>query len=131
MNEHTEEKKNKILLIDDDTFLALAYKYALEQAGFEVSILNDTAEVLRTVLASTPDLILLDLIIQPKNGFLVLKELKADEKAKSIPVIVFSNLSQPSDIEKVKNLGALDYFVKGEATKTEIVNSVAEFFKGK
>ena len=120
--------KKKILLIDDDAFFALAYKYPLEQAGFEVSMLNDTASVLKKILEIMPDLVLLDLIIQPKNGFQVLKELKDEQKTHEIPVIVFSNLSQASDIEKVKALGAADYFVKGEDTKNEVAERIKCFF---
>ena len=56
------------------------------------------------------------------SGFEFLEKLKA--KNISTPVIVASNLSQEEDITKVKDLGAVDYFIKSDVSISEIVDRV-------
>ena len=72
-----------------------------------------------------PDLILLDLILPKKNGFEVLKELKADPATKSIPVVVLTNLSEMGDIGKVLEYGVTTYLVKSDQSLNDI-HSVVE-----
>jgi len=56
-----------------------------------------------------------------KSGFEVLENLSKDPQTSKIPVIILSNLGQESDMEKVKSLGASEYYVK---VKTSIDNFV-------
>ena len=61
-----------------------------------------------------------------EGGFEVLEELKIDDelRGKTPPVIVLSNLSQDSDIQRVKELGAVDYFIKSNLTMKEVIEKV-------
>jgi DNA-binding NarL/FixJ family response regulator len=61
------------------------------------------------------------------NGFGVLKGIK--EKGIKTPVIVSSDLSQSEDINKVKELGAVDFFVKSDMSVVEMVQKIKEYFK--
>jgi len=79
---------------------------------------------LKEVNKKSPDLIVLDLVMPLKDGFETLKELKADDRFKNIPVIVVSNLGQEDDIKKAKTLGAIDYFVKANISLNEMVDIV-------
>jgi len=69
-------------------------------------------------------LILLDLILPKKNGFEVLEIIRQDPLLEKIPVIIVSNLGQPSDIDRGKSLGVIDYFVKARLSIDELVNKV-------
>ena len=71
-----------------------------------------------------PDLILLDLVMPKKNGFEVLKDLKSDAVTKNIPVIVLTNLSEMTDIDKVLELGATTYLVKGDHALVDILQKI-------
>ena len=104
----------KILVAEDDKFLASAYRVKLSKAGHEVKIALDGQETLDIIQTFTPDVILLDLIMPVKDGFTVLEELKKSNEWKNIPVIVVSNLGQKEDIERSRLLGATDYFVKSD-----------------
>jgi signal transduction histidine kinase len=59
-----------------------------------------------------PDLILLDLVMPPPNGFEICKQLKAEKMTRDIPVLFLTALDEPSDILKGFKAGGLDYIVK-------------------
>lgn len=117
----------KILVAEDDKFLTKVYQAKLTKAGFEVQIAFDGEEVEKLLQNFTPNLILLDLVMPKKDGFSVLKDLKALEKYKNIPVIVTSNLSQVEDKQKAMMLGASDYIVKSDIPIQGIVDKIQEF----
>jgi CheY-like chemotaxis protein len=60
----------------------------------------------------TPTLILLDLKMPKLDGFQVLKEIKSDDKLKSIPVIVLTTSDRDKDVEDAYRLGCNSYIVK-------------------
>jgi len=73
-----------------------------------------------------PDLVLLDLILPKKNGFEVLENIRQDPLLEKLPIIIISNLGQPSDIDRGKALGIIDYFVKARLSIDELVKRVKE-----
>lgn len=119
--------KRKILLGEDDKFISRAYNIALTKAGFEVILAADGLEVLKELRADRPDLLLLDIIMPKKNGFEVLEEMKNDGNLKDIPVIVLSNLSQESDMERCRKLGVADYIVKSNSSIKSLIARVQDF----
>ena len=110
----------KILIAEDDAFLLQAYKAKFEKAGFECVFAQDGNEVFTKLGEFTPDVILLDLIMPLKDGFVVLEEMQSTQW-KGIPVIVTSNLEQKEDMERCKQLGATDFIVKSNASLDDIV----------
>ena len=100
------------------------YKLKLSKSGFEVMVATDGSEALTLLKDFTPDIILLDLIMPNIDGFATLGALKKDEKLKSIPVIIASNLGQKEDIEKALALGAVDFIIKSNVSIEEIVQKV-------
>jgi len=124
--EQVSIKGKKILWVEDDTFLSeiLAKRFEREQC---ISIYCPTGEdALQKLATETPDLIMLDLILPGMSGFEILERIKKDSRIKDIPVIVFSNLGQQSDIDAVLKLGALKHFVKAEMNPDDIVREIAD-----
>ena len=120
----------KILLVEDDQFLSALLKTRLEKEKFEVIPAHDGPEALQSLRNTKPDLILLDIILPGKSGFDVLEEIRSDpqlQDKKDIPVIIISNLGQESDMERGKDLGVVDYFVKARVSIDELVNKVNSF----
>ncbi|PIP16962.1 MAG: response regulator, partial [Candidatus Portnoybacteria bacterium CG23_combo_of_CG06-09_8_20_14_all_37_13] len=78
-----------------------------------------------------PDLVLLDLILPILDGFEFLKQIKADNNFKNIPIIVLSNLDQKENIEKGISLGASDYIIKAQFTPSEVVEKIEKCLKSK
>ena len=118
--------KKSILVVEDDTFLARALASKLKKEGFDVAVLRDGEKVLETVKTDTPDMLLLDLMMPRKDGFAVLKELRADATLKKLPVIVLSNLSQEPDTDTTKGLGVLEHLVKADTPLSSIVKRIKQ-----
>ena len=118
--------KPTILLVEDDPFLSSVLRMKLEKESFKVIRAADGDEALNflTEQGVKPDLILLDLILPKKNGFEVLETIRQDPLLEKLPVIIISNLGQPSDIERGKALGVIDYVIKARLSVEELVNKV-------
>jgi two-component system, OmpR family, alkaline phosphatase synthesis response regulator PhoP len=124
----------KILLVEDDQFLSSLLKTRLEKEKYDVTLAHDGDEALRVLRSQKPGLILLDIILPGKSGFEVLEEMRADPQLQdktSIPVIIISNLGQESDMERGKELGVADYFVKARISIDDLVKKVGNVFSQK
>ncbi|MFA6098849.1 MAG: response regulator [Patescibacteria group bacterium] len=116
--------KTKILLVEDDTFLAGMYQAKLNLEGFQVVQANDGEKGLKMAQEEMPQLILLDIILPKMSGFDVLKTLKKQAKTRNIPVILLTNLGQREDVNKGLALGANDYLIKAHFMPSEVVEKV-------
>lgn len=114
----------KILLVEDDTFLAGMYVTKLTMENFSVELSGDGKNGLAKARSWRPDVILLDVLLPKMNGFAVLEELKADPDTRSIPVILLTNLGQKTDIIKGLDLGAADYLIKAHFLPSEVVAKI-------
>lgn len=121
----------KILIVEDDPFLASLASGRLEKEGYKVSIAADGALALKMLETDIPDLILLDVIMPGMNGFEVLKIIKANPLYKDIAIVVFSNLGQEHEIEEGKKLGADEFLVKAKFTLKEVVDKIGALLKKK
>ncbi len=124
-------KKVKVLIVEDEESLAQMYAAKFKREGFTVAVAPDGVSGLELARKEKPEIILLDIILPQKDGFMVLKELKEDNKTKGIPVIMLTNLGQDEDISRGKKLGADDYLVKASLTPTQLVDKVKDFLNKK
>jgi CheY-like chemotaxis protein len=128
MEENVPQQTKTILLADDEQFVLVAYKDGLEHAGYNVLLAHDGAETIEVMLSARPDLVLLDLIMPKLNGFEVLQAVKADPELSTIPIAVFTNLSQLSDEQEARGLGAVDFIVKADVSLNDLVARVGRVF---
>lgn len=122
------DDKPTILLVEDDPFLSSILQLKLDKENFKTIRAADGEEALNLLIEQgiKPDAILLDLILPKKNGFEVLETIRQDPTLEKLPVIIISNLGQPSDIDRGRALGVIDYFVKAKLSVDELVNKVRE-----
>lgn len=118
---------SNILVVEDDTFLANAYRVKLTKSGFTIRIALDGDEVFTILAQFTPDVIILDLMIPKKDGFEVLKLLKADDRWKNIPLIVASNLGQEEDVDRAMKMGANDYIIKSDLSLNDLITKIRSY----
>lgn len=123
------DKKNKVLLVEDDEMLAEMYHTKFDHDGFDVLMAYDGVSALEKAKEKDIEIILLDVILPKLDGFSVLEQLKKEKETKNIPVIMLTNLGQDDDIEKAKKLGAVDYLVKANLTPQQVVDKVCEVLK--
>ena len=120
------EEKKKILLVEDDETLLNVYKSRFELEGFEVAEVSDGEQALAKVMEFKPDLILLDAMMPKINGFDVLDIIRNTPETTSIKVIMLTALSQESNKEHARSVGADDYLVKSQVVIGDIVAKVKQ-----
>lgn len=120
----------KVLVVEDDPFLAQLLTNRLQKLGVVVLRAADGEEGLSMLREDKPNLVLLDLILPKKSGFEVLEEVRADPAIQGTPVIVVSNLGQESDVTRGKQLGAIEYFVKAKTSIDGLVERVQTILVG-
>lgn len=99
-----------VLLIDDDTELCELLDDYLGADGFTVSAIHDGADGLAHVLAASPDIVILDVMLPGMSGFDVLRELRA--QGSRVPVLMLT--ARGDDLDRIVGLemGADDYLAK-------------------
>jgi CheY-like chemotaxis protein len=129
MDNKEVQKKKKIMIVEDDSFVMDIYQTKLSQEGYEVLPAENGAEAIKKLEKEIPDLILLDIIMPYIDGLQVLRKIKADEKLKDIPVILLTNLSQKENINEGLGLGADDYLIKSHFTPSEVLEKIKKYIK--
>ena len=122
--ETTISDKKKILWVEDDSFLIDIIAQKLTQEQWELLYANDGAAALRVAHEKKPDVIILDILLPGIDGIEVLRQLKADESTKGIPVLMFSNLDDKEKIQQGKTLGAEGFFIKATSTLESIIEEI-------
>ncbi|OCQ95315.1 diguanylate phosphodiesterase [Oscillatoriales cyanobacterium USR001] len=106
------DRKNIVLVVDDNPNNLSVLSDYLEQVGFEVWVAGDGESALQKVEYGCPDIILLDIMMPLLDGFETCSLLKANSVTKDIPIIFMSSLSETVDKVKGLSLGAVDYITK-------------------
>lgn len=119
----------RILIVEDDPLISRMYQRVFTFEGFDVEMARDGEEGLEKAKKTKPNLMLLDVMMPKKTGIDVLKELKADDKLKNVPVIVLTNLSSMQDAETAIELGAVKFIIKSDNKPTDVVKQVREILK--
>jgi len=115
-----------ILTIEDDNFLQGLEATKLKKEGYNVLAASNSVEAFKTMgdTQNKIDLILLDLLLPDVDGFMILEKIRQDKALLSIPVIVFSNLSEEKDIQRATKLGISEFMVKSNFTLDELAKKV-------
>jgi len=84
----------KVIVIDDDLNTVKFLSAALEENGYEAHGAYNGKEGMEKIEAINPDLILLDVMMPKKTGFVLFKQLRRDEKYKNLPVIMLTGVAE-------------------------------------
>lgn len=125
----TEETKPKrILLVDDDVEIVESLRFALESRGYQILIARDGNQGLAMAEREKPDLVILDMMMPKRSGFLVLEKLR---RSHPIPVRVIMITANEGSRHKVyaEMLGVDDYIRKPFAMD-RLVDSVERLLGG-
>jgi len=124
-----EGTKYKILIVEDDSAIALMYKIKLEQDGFMVIIAENGVDGMKKAITERPDLIMLDVMLPQLDGFAVLSELRVENTVKDTPIVLLTNLSTEEDRVKGEKLGASDYLIKANLTPMQVSEKIKKYFQ--
>jgi two-component system chemotaxis response regulator CheY len=122
-----EKKKVRILLVDDSTYIRTVLGSIITEAGFEVAgEAADGEEAIRKYMHLKPDLVLMDVIMEPMNGMAATKAiLNKDPEAKILMVTVLEDKDILVDLMK---MGAKGYITK-PFSKNKIAEKVKEVLR--
>ena len=117
-----------ILCIEDEPEMIDLIRLILGRRGFEVVGASGGEEGLEKMRQDPPDLVLLDLMMPDLDGWEVYQQMKADEKTKSIPVIVVTAKAQSIDKVLGLHIAKVDDYIAKPFSPQELLNSVEKVF---
>ena len=104
---------NSVLVVDDDREILTTVKAAFENSGASVSTASDGSQAVHMANKVKPDLIVLDMMMPRKSGFLVIESLKPDRDADAKPHIIMITANEGKRHELyARHLGVSDYMIK-------------------
>jgi DNA-binding response OmpR family regulator len=103
-------KKNKILVVDDDSGIGEMLKTLLEFYEYDVTVTAKPEETEKLIIAEKVDLVLLDMLISGVNGTDVCARLRNNPQTENTPVLMMSALHDAGT--KCREAGANDFIAK-------------------
>lgn len=110
--DRTEPLKQKVMVVDDEILNRKLIAAMLKPQGYEVILAEDGQDCLDKVESTTPDLILLDIMMPNLDGFETVTRLKSQEHLALIPIVMVTALQDVRDRVKALELGADDFLTK-------------------
>lgn len=132
MTTEGSEKRQMILLVDDDQFLLNMYTLKFKTSGFDVEVGNNaTAGLQKLRDGLIPDIILCDLVMPGMDGLELIKHIQDEKLSPSSKIVVLTNQGQTTDIDKAQALGVDGYIVKASTIPSEVVEEVRKILSKK
>ena len=120
------EKSRKILIVDDDPKALLLMEEILNMYGYDLILLGDVRQLIKTAIKEKPGLIFLDIMMPEMDGYTVLKKIRQEETIKNIPVVMLTALDREESKKIASSLGASGYITKPVNSK-HLIETVARF----
>lgn len=123
-----ENKKLKILIVDDDIELRDMYVEIFQNANFIVVVADDGLEGLDKATKELPDVIFTGIVMPRMDGFSMIEALQKTVMTSSIPVIISSHMGREEDKIRAEKLGVKDFIVRGTTRPIEVVERISSLF---
>jgi len=114
----------KILITEDDPFMANLYRERCQTEGFEVTIADDGRKAIADMQTAAPDLVLLDLMLPETDGVQVLKFMRGQPALKDVPVVVLTNAYAGNMVQAAWKAGANRCLVKATCTPNQLIEEI-------
>lgn len=115
----------KVLIVDDEANIVAALDYLLRRSGYEVSVAATGDEALHQVEASSPDLVLLDVMMPQKSGYEVCRRIRERPEWRAVKIVMLSAKGRDAEVSKGLSLGA-DLYVTKPFSNAELVARIRE-----
>jgi len=126
-----KNKKNIILIVEDEVIISKTYAEELRDEGFIVFTAGNGKDGLKIALLKKPDLILLDILMPVMDGLTMMDKLrKKNIYGKNVPIVLLSNLSSSEEkimktVTNTKN-EPTSYFVKSDWDLDDVVAKIKQ-----
>ena len=105
-------KSPTVLIIDDDEIIRIIGRQSLELADFTVIDCGEGSEGISLFMKTTPDIVLLDVVLPVIDGFDVCAALRSLPSGEHIPVLIMTGLDDIESINRAFEVGATDFVIK-------------------
>jgi DNA-binding response OmpR family regulator len=117
-----DARKKRILLVDDDAEIIESLRYALETKGYDILIARDGNQGLAMAEREDPDLVILDMMMPKRSGFLVLEKLR---RTRPIPVrVIMITANEGSRHKAYAEMLGVDDYIRKPFAMDRLVESV-------
>ncbi|MBP85734.1 MAG: two-component system response regulator [Planctomycetaceae bacterium] len=114
--------QKRVLLVDDDPEIVDALRYALEAKGFEILIARDGNQGLAMAEREDPDLVILDMMMPKRSGFLVLEKLR---RTRDVPIrVVMITANEGSRHKAYAEMLGVDDYIRKPFPMDRLIESV-------
>lgn len=121
-------KSKKILVADDEEIIRRFVKIQLGKLGYEVKEAEDGVKAIEQLSKDDFDLIICDIMMPNKDGWEVIKEVRANPKTRDIPIIVLTAKNEDTDMFKGYEMGA-SYYMTKPFTKGQLLYGLKLMFE--
>lgn len=121
---------NSLLLIEESPIVREPMAAVLAHEGYKVLCASDGAEALSVLSQSTPDLILLDLMLPKVDGLALLSHINSTPLLRKTPVIVISAQTDRMRIQQAARLGIAAYFLKKHFSLRQVLDRIKSLLAG-
>src|ERR687886_1408421 len=101
-----------ILVVEDDKFMRIQLRRAMEQVGYQVAEATDGEQGLAAYMRLQPDIVLLDALMPVMDGFTCCTQLRSLPGGDRIPVLMITALEDRESVDRAFEAGAIDYITK-------------------
>jgi CheY-like chemotaxis protein len=116
------------MIVDDSPYIVDGLLALLRRKGYQPIAAHGGEECLSLLATTTPDLILLDIMMEPVDGWETLERIKANPKTEPIPVLMFSAKKITPDEAQEHSL-SIDDFVSKPVSPTQLLESIERIFE--
>lgn len=117
-----ELKPKRILLVDDDAEIIEAMQLALTAKGYEILVARDGNQGLAMAESADPDLVILDMMMPKRSGFLVLEKLR---RTRPVPLrIIMVTANEGSRHKAYAELLGVDDYLRKPFAMDKLIESV-------
>ena len=120
--ESQDDEKKHVLLVDDDPEIIDTLRYALETKGYNVLIARDGNQGLAMAEREDPDLVILDMMMPKRSGFLVLEKLR---RTRDVPIrVIMITANEGSRHKAYAEMLGVDDYIRKPFAMDRLVDSV-------
>jgi DNA-binding response OmpR family regulator len=119
--------EKEILIVDDSQYIVDGLIALLKKKGFKPIAANGGEQAISALASGKPDLILLDIMMEPTDGWETLERIKANPETKDIPVLMFSAKKITPEEARIHSISIED-FVSKPVNPSQLLASIQRVF---